>query len=103
MAEGETGLLGYAALCPRAQLQFGLRGMDLRHLYVAPVARGKGLGRRLIRAAAARAGAAGCSFLTVGTASGNWHAQTVYRACGFEPVARDGGLFRMALTGGAAA
>lgn len=97
VAEGVAGLLGYAALCPRAQLQLGLRGMDLHHLYVAPVARGKGLGRRLIAAAAERARARGCGFLTVATASGNWHAQTVYRACGFEPVPQGGGHFRMAL------
>lgn len=97
VAEGETGLLGYAALCPRAQLHFGLRGMDLSHLYVAPVARGKGLGRQLIEAAADHARRLGCSFMTVETTIGNWHAQTVYRACGFEPAPHGGSRFHRAL------
>lgn len=70
--------------------------MDLHHLNVEPVAGGKGLARRLIAAAAERARA--CAFLTVGTVVDNWHAKTVYRAYGFEPVAGGGGHFRMALT-----
>ena len=50
VAEGVTGLHGYAALCPQMQLQFGARGMDLHHLFVCDTARGRGIGRALIQA-----------------------------------------------------
>lgn len=97
VAETEGRLAGYAALVPLAQLQAGARGMDLHHLYVDPVRRGRGIGRRLIEAAKAQAARRGCGYLTVGTAAGNRAAQAVYPSCGFEALAAAGPRFRVAL------
>lgn len=97
VAEAGGGLLGYAALCPRMQLQFGQRGMDLHHLYLEPQARGRGLGRRLIEAAADLARGLGCSYLSVSAEAANWHAQTVYRACGFAALPGGGRFYRRGL------
>jgi ribosomal protein S18 acetylase RimI-like enzyme len=83
VAEGQ----GYAALCPMAQLQFGVRGMDMHHLFVAPEARGRGVGRSLIEASLVCAKELGCRFMTVGTHPDNIAAQNTYRALGF--VQRD--------------
>jgi len=48
LVAGHThGLVGYAALFGVAQLQFGVRGMDLHHLFVRPHVRHAGLGRRV--------------------------------------------------------
>ncbi|QUJ75873.1 GNAT family N-acetyltransferase [Sulfitobacter albidus] len=83
VAEGARGLVGYAALCPLAQLQFGVRGMDMHHLFVAPDMRGRGLGRRLTQASVAHARDLGCRYLTVGTHPDNHGAAAAYRAMGF--------------------
>ncbi len=90
--------VGYAALCPRAQMHFGLRGMDLHHLYVDPAFRGIGLGRRLIEASIDVATSLGCAFMVVGTDPQNRAAQAAYKACGFEVLPGDGSRFWMQLT-----
>ena len=92
LARGDD-LLGYAALLPLAQLQYGVRGMDLHHLYVVPAARGTGAGRLLVDAAVARAKADGCRYLSVGTAPDNVDAQHVYRALGFSERPKPGPRF----------
>lgn len=91
VAEG----MGYAALCPLAQLQFGVRGMDLHHIFVDEGARGKGVGRALIDAALECAKSAGARYLTVGTHPDNVIAQNIYRAVGFEEISVSGPRFRM--------
>lgn len=93
VAEG----LGYAALCPLAQLQFGARGMDLHHIFVVETARGRGVGGSLIEASIACAKAEGARFLTVGTHPDNVHAQDIYRSAGFEEFNAAGVRFRMRL------
>jgi GNAT superfamily N-acetyltransferase len=97
VAESGGALVGYAALCPRAQLQFGLRGIDIHHLYVAPDARGWGLGRRLIDACLDLATTLGCGFVTVDAALENRAAQAVYEACGFERFDPEAARFRLRL------
>lgn len=97
VAESGGALVGYAALCPRAQLQFGVRGIDIHHLYVAPDARGWGLGRRLIDACLDLATTLGCGFVTVDAAPENRSAQAVYTACGFERFDPDAARFRLRL------
>lgn len=91
VAEGE----GYAALCPLAQLHFGVRGMEIHHLFVAETARGRGVGRALIDAALECAKAEGARYLSVGTHPDNLSAQDVYRAVGFEESNAAGPRFRM--------
>ena len=89
VAEGTTGLHGYAALCPQMQLQFGARGMDLHHLFVCDTARGKGLGRALVQAAMEHARGQGCAYVTVGTDQQNRRAQAFYRRAGFDQITPD--------------
>ncbi len=80
--------VGYAALCPLVQLQTGLRGIDMHHLFVDQRFRGAGIGRQLIQASIEKARNLSCSYLMVGTHPENSEAQAAYLACGFER--RDG-------------
>lgn len=86
---------GYAALCPLAQVQYGVRGMDVHHLYVEPEARGHGVGRALMDAAQRYAQGLGCRYLTVGTHPDNDAAQAMYRAIGYEGLGPAGPRFRV--------
>lgn len=95
VAEQGKVLLGYTALCPMAQLQFGVRGMDLHHLFVSPQARGLGLSKQLIDASIAAAKDQGCRYMTVGTHPDNVTAQGIYLAAGFEPLDGIGPRFRI--------
>ena len=95
VAEAAPGLSGYAALFPLAQLQFGVRGMDLHHLFVRDGMRGKGVGRALVAAGIDVARARGCRFLAVGTDPGNHAAQDPYHALGFDRAPQAGPRFRM--------
>lgn len=99
IAELGVGAMGYAALCPLAQMLFGARGMDMHHLFVQKNARGHGVGQALIAAAIDLADRLACRFLTVGTHPDNHHAAEVYRAAGFEQLGEAGPRFRMMLTG----
>ena len=89
---------GYAACLPRAQLQTGLRGLEMHHLYVAPDRRGTGLGRDLTRACAGLARAQGCDYLTVGTHPDNTAAQAFYATLGFDRLPGDAPRFVYRLT-----
>jgi GNAT superfamily N-acetyltransferase len=84
VAEVDDALVGFAALQPLSQLQFGQRGMDLHHLYVEPHLRGCGIGRALVAASIDYARALRCQFLAVGTHPDNAAAQAFYLAFGFE-------------------
>ena len=95
VAEVGGHLQGYAALCPLMQVQFGVRGMDMHHLFVLPDARGRGVGQALISASITQAKAQGCRYIMVGTAPENSAAQNVYRAAGFDDMPPSGPRFRM--------
>lgn len=85
VAEDEAGVvIGYAVLSPLVKLQFGQRGLDLHHLYVAPSERGRGVGAALITAAKDKARALRCSYLAVVADPSNLAAQAFYDAQGFE-------------------
>lgn len=90
-------LLGYAALCPLVQMQFGVRGMDLHHLFVRSQARGGGVGRALIDASIALTKSLGCRYMTVGTHPDNKEAAMVYQAAGFDSLPPPGPRFRIRL------
>lgn len=79
---------GYAALSPLVQLQFGVRGMDLHHMFVMPEARGLGVGRALLAACVDVSKGEGCRYLMVGTHPDNRDAQAAYLSMGFS--VRDG-------------
>lgn len=84
VAEIGKNVVGYAALCPLIQLQFGSRGMDMHHLFVEEEFRGVGVGKSLIEASMQKARNLACIYMTVGTHADNTDAQAVYLACGFE-------------------
>ena len=83
VADGGSQLLGYAALLPMAQLQFGVRGVDMHHLFVCRDARGNGVGAALVRACQKEARERDCSFITVGTHPDNRKAMRFYEREGF--------------------
>ncbi|AXI44950.1 GNAT family N-acetyltransferase [Sulfitobacter sp. SK012] len=92
------GIVGYAALCRLAQVQFGVRGMDIHHLFVARAQRAKGIGRLLIEASIAEAAAQQCRYLTVGTHPENDVAPRVYLNAGFDALPPPGPRFRIKLS-----
>lgn len=93
VAEEDGTLVGYAALLPTAQLQFGARGMDLHHIYVPPARRGDGIGTALFEAAQRVAREAGCTYFVVGTDPGNTAAARFYEARGMTRRAAPGPRF----------
>ncbi|WP_300517529.1 GNAT family N-acetyltransferase [Aliiroseovarius sp.] len=97
VAEHHGGLVGYAALCPRARMQFGQRAMDLHHLFVHRPLRWKGVGRALLGEAAALSRRLEADFLTVATDVENAQAQAFYEAAGFVPFDSDAARFQMVL------
>lgn len=64
------------------QLQFGVRGTDLHHLYTDPGFRGRGVGRDPIEACKIKAALLSCRYLTVGTHPDTHRAQAFYQAQG---------------------
>ncbi|QFT57886.1 Aminoglycoside N(6')-acetyltransferase type 1 [Sulfitobacter sp. THAF37] len=95
VAEGAEGLVGYAALFPLAQLQFGVRGMDMHHLFVRQERRRCGVARALVAASVTFAQGRGCRFLAVGTDPDNTAAQRTYDNLGFTRAPQAGPRFRM--------
>ncbi len=93
----DARLVGYAALCPRIQLQLGLRGIDLHHLFVRHNMRGQGVGSLLVKAAEKMARARGCSYMTVSTHPENITAQHIYLAQGFTRLPGAGNRFQRSL------
>ena len=78
--------LGCGGLRTIAPTTEGAR-MEVKHLYVAPAARGGGLGRRLLEALEAAARDAGAHTLVLDTNRSLTAAGGLYRAAGFVPVA----------------
>ena len=84
VAEVDDELVGYVALCRLVRLQFGLRGMDMHHLFAEAPFRGQGVGHRLVDASKITARALSCSYMTVSTHPENHKAQAFYERLGFE-------------------
>ena len=59
---------------------------ELKRMYVSPTARGKGLGRRLLAALEAEAGALGVRRLVLETGIRQTAALALYRTTGFQPI-----------------
>ena len=76
LAEDDTGLLGFSAICAREDGDAELDG-----LFVAPESWKKGIGRALVEAASARASQLGAARLHV---VGNPHAEGFYFKLGFK-------------------
>jgi len=95
VAEVEGALIGYAGMIPQSKLHYGLRAMDVHHLFVREAWRSKGAGQALLKACEAEAAALGCANLTIGTAPDNVKAQEVYKAYGFEEMQPGGPQFKL--------
>lgn len=83
---GRARVVGFAG-CGRARRPELGQG-EVETLYVLPDWRDQGIGRRLLRAAAAHLGAVGCGTVVIQVLEGN-HAQWFYRRLGGRPVARE--------------
>jgi ribosomal protein S18 acetylase RimI-like enzyme len=81
LAGGET--VGYAVLCFGFSLEWGGRDAFLDEIYLEPGARGRGLGRRALRALVEAARAAGVCALHLEVEAGNPAGQALYRSEGF--------------------
>ena len=88
-------IVGYTALCPLIQLQFGARGFDMHHLFVDKAHRRSGVGRSLIEATIHHAQAFGFDYVVVGTHPSNTQAQEIYSSMGFETLPMPGPRFRV--------
>jgi GNAT superfamily N-acetyltransferase len=62
------------------------RRMEVKHLFVAPAARGSGIGRRLITRLEAHARAQGATWLVLDTNRSLVPAAGLYASSGFQPV-----------------
>lgn len=80
VAEAGGQLIGYAILVPQYRAAEGARGMELHHLFVRPGHRGTGIGRHLVGRAREQAKMAGCDYLTVSAATGNFAAHRFYES-----------------------
>jgi len=97
VADMDGRAVGYTALCPTVQLQVGIRGMDMHHLFVEPDFRGHGIGKQIIEAARQKARTFCCQNMSVGTDPDNAKAQAFYLACGFERKDSSNPKFRIVL------
>lgn len=74
--------LGYAISYPGYDVQSGTRGRHIADLYVAPEARGQGVGRALLAMVARVAKAHGGHWLALQMKQGNTDAEAFYRRLG---------------------
>ncbi|HZK99574.1 MAG TPA: GNAT family N-acetyltransferase [Caulobacteraceae bacterium] len=85
IAEDEAGAaVGFAQLYPSFTSTRAARIYVLNDLFVAPEARGRGAGGRLLATAADHGRAEGCAGLTLSTARTNLVAQALYEASGWK-------------------
>ncbi len=85
VADSGDGLMGYAILVPLYRADTGTRGMDLHHLFVRDGQRGNGIGHHLVSRAREIARTAGCDYLSVSAATGNFAAHRFYEQLDFRP------------------
>ena len=78
LATGVALVIGYALLVPLYRAMEGLRGMELHQIFVRDGHRGHGIGRHLVSRAREHARIAGCGYLSVSAATGNFGAHRFY-------------------------
>lgn len=83
VAEAQGRLIGYALLVPMYRAMEGVRGMELHQLFVHRDHRGHGIGRHLVSRAREQARLAGCGYLCVSAATGNFRAHRFYETLNF--------------------
>ncbi len=82
VAELDGAVVGYVFFSPGYDTDVAARSMWLHDLYVAPAARGRGVGHALMAAVAAETVRAGCASLEWGVHTGNARAIEFYRRVG---------------------
>lgn len=82
-AEAGGRLIGYALLVPMYRAGDGVRGMELHQIFVRRDHRGQGIGRHLVSRARDHARVAGCGYLSVSAATGNFGAHRFYEQMNF--------------------
>ncbi len=97
VADTGEGLIGYAILVPLYRAQEGDRGMDVHHLFVRDGHRGHGIGQHLVARARELARNAGCGYLSVSAATGNFAAHRFYEQMDFKPRPVTGMRYMQAL------
>ncbi|MEL7092079.1 MAG: GNAT family N-acetyltransferase [Pseudomonadota bacterium] len=95
VAEGDAGLVGYAAIMPTVRLHEGQLGLEVHHLFVKARVRGTGVGKALIDACRVEAITRGAQYLTLGTAPDNDAAGTFYQRRGFQRKMMHAPRFRL--------
>lgn len=86
IAEGPSEALGYVLLAPNYDVDLAMRIEIVIDLWVQPAARGRGVGRALMRRAADHARAKGAGQLLWNVFKPNRPAYDFYRAIGARPV-----------------
>ncbi|MBD9371456.1 GNAT family N-acetyltransferase [Rhizobium sp. ARZ01] len=84
VAEACGRLIGYAILVPMYLAAEGRRGMELHQIFVRKDHRGTGIGHHLVARAREQARAAGCSYISVSAATGNFQAHRFYEEMNFK-------------------
>jgi GNAT superfamily N-acetyltransferase len=97
VADTGSELIGYAILVPLYRAQEGRRGMDLHQLFVRDGHRGHGTGQHLVSRARELARNAGCGYLSVSAATGNFAAHRFYEFMDFQPRPVTGMRYMQAL------
>ena len=97
VADAGEELIGYAILVPLYRAQEGSRGMDLHQLFVRDGHRGHGTGQHLVSRARDMAKNAGCGYLSVSAATGNFAAHRFYEHMDFVPRPVTGMRYTQAL------
>jgi RimJ/RimL family protein N-acetyltransferase len=83
VAVADGAVVGYAAIGPSIPVPSNAHVLMVRALAVDPAHQGRGIGRRLVRAAVAEARARGARRLRLRVLGPNGAARRVYEACGF--------------------
>ncbi|NVP57500.1 GNAT family N-acetyltransferase [Mycoplana rhizolycopersici] len=98
VAEAGGQLVGYAILVPLYRALEGRRGMELHQIFVREGHRGSGIGRHLVSRAREQARIAGCSYLSVSAATGNFGAHRFYEEMNFKAGPVTGMRYMQALS-----
>ena len=91
LLDGEAGASGVGVLRYRPSLWTAADECYLAELYVVPGARGRGLGRVLLRACVDRARGRGCDFIDLSTSEEDVAARHLYESEGFHATEGPGG------------
>jgi GNAT superfamily N-acetyltransferase len=89
--------VGYAVVFRAYPVQLAELAVVVEHLYVAPEARGRGVGAALLRACRAQGRAWGCAQLVVAARADNAAAQRFYERQGMKGRPRGGVAYRESL------